>query len=129
MVVSDLEEISMADQDHVFIVIEWQERGTMAINGNRIQEKGRRVCTVDNYPRKLPCHNPECEGGGFEISTRISALLRSDEYSEQNSLICINAIRKGSSKRCLHTIFYSITRVLPYQREISSAAASSHKAS
>ena len=119
----------MADQNRAFIVIEWQERGTMSINGNRIEEKGRRVCTVDNYPTRLPCHNPECEGGGFEISSRISALLRSDEYSEQNSLICINAIGRGSSKRCLHTIFYSITRVLPYPRESSAVAALSHTAS
>jgi hypothetical protein len=117
----------MENEDHVFIVVEWLERGTMGINGDRIQEKGREVTAVDNFPKMLPCHNPECEGGGFEIGRRISALLRSDRYSEQNSLICINAIGSRGSKRCLHTIFYSISRILPYQREGPSAAAPRHK--
>ncbi len=117
----------MGDQNHIFIVIEWLERGTMATNGDRIQEKGRKVCTVDDFPKMLPCHNPECEGGGFQIGRRISALLRSGEYNEQNSLICINAIGKPNSKRCLHTIIYSIARVLPYQYESAPVAASRHK--
>ena len=117
----------MGDQENIYIVIEWLERGTMAINGDRIQETGRRVCTADNFPKMLPCHNPECEGGGFEIGRRISALLRSGKYNEQNSLICINAIGERNSKRCLHTIFYSIARVLPYQRE-DTPVASRYKA-
>jgi hypothetical protein len=37
--------------------------------------------------------------------------------SEQNSLICINAMPKEGRKRCMHTIIYSISCVLPFQRE------------
>jgi hypothetical protein len=113
----------MASQEKIFLVVEWLERGTMGVNGDRIQYSGRKVSTVDDFPRILPCHNPECEGGGFEIGRKISSLLRSGQYNEQNSLVCINAIGKRNSKRCLHTIFYSIARVLPYQREIPKIAA------
>jgi hypothetical protein len=40
--------------------------------------------------------------------------LSAGEYSDHNSLICTNAIQKDRTKRCLHTIMYSITRVRPY---------------
>lgn len=114
----------MADQEKTFVVVEWLERGTLGVNGDRIQYSGRKVSTVDNFPRILPCHNPECQGGGFKIGSRISSLLRSGEYNEQNSLVCMNAIGKRNSKRCFHTIFYSIARVLPYHRESSPVPAS-----
>jgi hypothetical protein len=82
----------------------------------RLWKKGRKICGPDDYPQKLPCHNPKCEGGGFEIGDRIAALLSSGDDSDQNSLICTNAIHKDRNKRCLHTIFYSISCVHPFQR-------------
>lgn len=100
----------------LFITIDWQEQGPMQDDLQRLWKKGRKICTPDNYPQRLDCHNPECEGGGFEIGARISALLASGEDSEQNSLICSNAIHKDRNKRCLHTIFYSISCVQPFQR-------------
>ena len=115
----------MGNQNSVFVVVEWQEQGTMTINGDRLLKKGRRVCTPSDFPEKLPCHNPECEGGGFEIGSRISALLASGQYSEQNSLICTNAVPRNRTNRCLHTIFYSITLVLPYERSQPSVVDSS----
>lgn len=114
----------MVDQQNVYIILEWQEQGTMDISGGRLLENGRKVFTPEDYPEKLPCHNPECKGGGFEIGSKISALLASGQNSEQNSLICTNAVPEGRTRRCLHTIFYSITCVLPYGREESSTAIS-----
>lgn len=105
------------NQDQMYIVLDWQEQGPMEPNGQRLWQQERRICTPDDYPEKLPCHNPRCEGGGFEIGNRIAAFINSDKESEQNSLICNNAIHHGQKERCLHTILYSITRVLPYQRE------------
>ena len=112
----------MVDQKNVFIILEWQEQGPIEITGDRLFKKGREICVPDNYPKKLPCHNPECEGGGFEIGAKISALLSSGRPSEQNSLICTNAVHKNRDRRCLHIICYSITRVLPYAREKLSPA-------
>ncbi|MEW5959186.1 MAG: hypothetical protein AB1801_15765 [Chloroflexota bacterium] len=99
-----------------FITIDWQEQGPIQDDMQRLWKKGRKICTPDDYPQQLPCHNPECAGGGFEIGARIAALLASGESTEQNSLICINAIHKDRDKRCLHTIFYSISCVHPFQR-------------
>jgi hypothetical protein len=93
------------------INLEWQERGPLEDNGQRLWQKGRRVCTPSNYPQKLPCHNPACESGGFEIGERIAGLLASKQFIQENSLICTNAIHEDRNKRCLHTIIYTITAV------------------
>lgn len=98
------------------INLEWQERGPLEDNGHRLWRKGRKVCTLQDYPEKLPCHNPKCQAGGFEIGQRIAELLTSRKFSEENSLICTNAIHEERSKRCLHTIIYTITAVAPNRR-------------
>jgi hypothetical protein len=54
-------------------------------SGRRLQKQGRQV-TAQEYPQELACHNPECQDGGFDIGERITALLASKEYYEQNSL-------------------------------------------
>lgn len=99
-----------------FITIDWQEQGPMRDDLQRLWKKGRKICAPNDYPQKLECHNPDCDDGGFEIGDRISALLSSNVDSEQNSLICTNAIHRDRNKRCLHTIFYSISCVHPFQR-------------
>jgi len=100
----------------IFITIDWQEQGPLQDDMQRLWQKGRKICTPDDYLTTLHCHNPNCEGGGFEIGDRISALLVSGANTEQNSLICSNAIHKDRDKRCLHTIFYSINCIHPFQR-------------
>ena len=100
----------------VYITVEWQEQGPLETTGRRLWREGRTVCTSYDYPQLLPCSNPTCEGGGFEIGERIAKLLASEETSEQNSLVCRNAIHTDRTRRCLHTIIYSITCVRPYQR-------------
>ena len=106
----------MANQKQVYITIDWQEQGPLEATGRRLWRKERRVCTPDDYPEQLPCNNPNCKEGGFEIGDKIAALLASGENNEQNSLICRNAIHKDRSERCLHTIIYSIACIRPYQR-------------
>jgi hypothetical protein len=107
----------MTMQKPVYITLDWQEQGPLETSGRRLWRKGRKVCTPTDYPQLLPCNNPECENGGFDIGDRIAALLASGKDSEQNSLICRNAISEDRSKRCLHTIIYSIACIRPYQRQ------------
>lgn len=107
----------MTSQRPVYLTLEWQEQGPLETPGSRLWREGRMVCTPYDYPELLPCSNPKCEGGGFEIGDRIASLLASGRSSEQNSLVCRNAIDNDRTKRCLHTIIYSITRVSPYQRQ------------
>lgn len=115
----------MTSQRPVYITLEWQEQGPIETTGRRLWREERMVFTPYDYPEQLPCSNPECEDGGFEIGDRISALLASGKASEQNSLVCRNAIYyKDRTKRCLHTIIYSITCVRPYQRQKPQSVAS-----
>lgn len=107
----------MTRQKPTYITLEWQEQGPLEPTGRRMWQEGRTVCTPYDYPSLLPCNNPECEDGGFEIGDRVAALLESGKSTDQNSLVCRNAVYKDRSKRCLHTIIYSITYVRPYQRE------------
>lgn len=107
----------MTAQGPIYVTVEWQEQGPLETPGSRLWREGRIVCTPYDYPEVLPCSNPECENGGFEIGDRIASLLESGKISDQNSLVCRNAIVSDRSKRCLHTIIYSITRVRPYQRK------------
>jgi hypothetical protein len=97
--------------------MEWQEQGPLDITGRRLWRQERKVCTIEDYPRLLPCHNPACGGGGFNIGDKIVALLASGENNEQNSLICLNAIHEDRSKRCLHIVAYSIACIRPHQRQ------------
>lgn len=106
----------MSNSKQVYITIEWQEQGPLEATGRRLWRRERKVCTPDDYPQSIPCNNPDCEGGGFDIGEKIAALLSSEENNEQNSLICHNAINKERLKRCLHIITYSIACVRPYQR-------------
>ena len=102
------------NNEPIFLVVEWMEQGTMDVTGGRFTRQGRMVCTPSDYPEKLACHNPDCKGGGFVIGSRIANLLSSERDSDHNSLICTNAIHQDRTKRCLHTIMYSITRIRPY---------------
>jgi hypothetical protein len=102
--------------------MEWQEQGPLKTTG-RHWRKERKVYTNEDYPWILPCNNPDCEQGGFDIGTRIAALLASAKNQEQNSLVCHNAIHQDRSKRCLHIIAYSIACIRPYQRQKSRRAA------
>jgi hypothetical protein len=106
----------MADQI-VYITLDWREEGPLdSVTGRRFWQKGRKVCAHNKYPKRLPCHNPNCQDGGFEIGDRIAALLASRIDNEQNSLICTNALHEDRAKRCLHTILYSLVCVYPYRR-------------
>ena len=120
----------MASQRPIYITLEWQEQGPLEKTpGSRLWRDERLVCTPYDYPELIPCSNPDCDNGGFEIGDRIVSLLGSDRTSEQNSLVCRNAIDSDRSKRCLHTIIYSITRVSPYQRQKQERLASDRSAS
>lgn len=114
----------MTSQRPVYITLEWQEQGPLETTGRRLWREGRKVCTPYDYPELLSCSNPECEDGGFEIGDRIAALLDSGKSAEQNSLVCRNAIDKDRTKRCLHTIIYTISCVRPYRRKKPQAVAS-----
>jgi hypothetical protein len=115
----------MANQRHVYITIDWQEQTVIDdTNRREVWKQDRKVCPPSEYPKLLPCSNPKCKNGGFEIGARIEALLTSGKDSEQNSLICRNAIHQDRSKRCLHTIVYSIACIRPYQRDRSQEAVS-----
>lgn len=107
----------MANSKQVYITIEWQEQGPLEASGRQLWLKERKVCALDDYPKRLPCNNPQCEDGGFDIGDKIATLLESGENNEQNSLICRNAINKDRTKRCLHIITYSIACIRPYQRQ------------
>lgn len=109
----------MVNPKQVYITIEWQEQGPVDATGQRLWRNERQVCTHEDYPQVLPCHNPECEEGGFDIGDKIVALLASEQNNEQNSLICRNAIHPDRSKRCLHIITYSIACIRLYQRQKS----------
>jgi len=103
----------MRFQKDVYITLDWQEQGPMDDNGRRPQWTGREV-SARNYPKSLACHNSECENGGFDIGSKIAALLTSGETFEQNSLVCRNAVNPNRNKRCTHTISYSISCIYPH---------------
>ena len=101
----------------VYITIDWQEQNVLDnTNRREVWKQERKVCLPDDYPQVLPCSNPACKNGGFEIGSRIETLLESGKDSEQNSLICRNAIHQDRDKRCLHTIIYTIACIRPFQR-------------
>jgi len=101
----------------VYINLEWREEGPLDVaTGERLLRQNRKVCTSTEYPRRLPCSNPQCENGGFEIGEKIEALLVSDVDNDQNSLVCINAAHEDRAKRCLHTILYSLICIFPHRR-------------
>lgn len=108
----------MTSKRTVFIVLTWQEEGrSKTTTGRVLYRKERTTYIPPDYPERLPCSNPNCQGGGFEIGDRISTLLTSGTDDEQNSLICRNAVHPNRAERCLHTIRYSITCIYPYQRQ------------
>ena len=101
------------------ITVEWQERGPKQTNGQQLIYQGREICTPSDYPKILTCHNPDCEYGGFEIGTKIADLIDSRKRSDENSLVCTNAVHEDRDKRCIHTIIYTIACISPYRLERS----------
>ncbi|MBN1220344.1 MAG: hypothetical protein JXM69_15550 [Anaerolineae bacterium] len=115
----------MISKKRIYLTIDWQEQNILDdTNRRQVWERERIVCLPGDYPEVLPCSNPACQDGGFEIGNRVKMLLASDRDSEQNSLICRNAIHPDRNKRCLHTIIYTIACIRPYQRERSPAVVS-----
>ncbi|MFN8454770.1 MAG: hypothetical protein U0401_08900 [Anaerolineae bacterium] len=108
--------MTLNPKQQVYLTIEWQEHGPLDASGRRLWRRERKVYTIENYPQRLPCHNPDCEDGGFEIGEKIAELLASGENETQNSLICLKAIHQAGQKRCLHVITYAIACVRPFQR-------------
>jgi hypothetical protein len=113
----------MTVQNYVYITIDWQEQHIVGnTNRRQVWDKERQVCIVDECVDILPCSNPNCVGGGFEIGGRIRRLLISGKENEQNSMICRNAVHADPTKECSHTIVYSIVCIRPFQREHAPAA-------
>ena len=104
----------MVDQSQVYITISWQERDSKIDLSRGGPETQRYVCSPTSFPQILPCKNPHCNGGGFEIGERVFTLLRSGADSEQNSMVCRNSINPERARRCFHTIIYSIACVRPF---------------
>ncbi len=101
----------------MYIKLDWHEEGPLYIpGGERFLRHDRKVYTSTDYPRRLPCSNPHCQDGGFEIGERIAALLAAGKENEQKSLICRNVTQEDYTKRCWHTILYSIICINPYHR-------------
>lgn len=101
----------------VYITLDWREEGPLdAVTGHRFWQKDRKVFSTTKRLKRLPCHNPDCQNGGFEIGPRIAAFLATGADTEQNSLICVNALHADRAKRCLHTILYSINCIYPHRR-------------
>lgn len=115
----------MTSYKHIYVTIDWQEQNVLDdTNRRQVWKKERIVCSADDYPKLLPCSNPACRDGGFDLGTRIKELLDSGKDNEQNSLICRNAIHPDREQRCLHTIIYSVACIRPFQRgEVSPATA------
>ncbi len=101
-------------KQQVYLTIDWQEHDPLDSTEQRLWQRARQLCTLENYPQRLPCHNPACEEGGFEIGPKISAVLAATGQNyAQSTLIGLKAEHRSGS--CLHTITYSITYVRPYQ--------------
>jgi hypothetical protein len=94
-----------------YITLVWQEYGEQ----HQLCEQQRQVYVAGEHPSRLSCSKPVCKDGGFEIGERIDNLLTAGYGNEQNSLICRNAIHPDRTKRCRHTIIYSIARICPLQ--------------
>lgn len=100
----------------IYLKLDWHEEGPLdPFSGERLLKQDRKVYVSTAYPQRLPCSNPECQEGGFEIGQRIAALLTAGIEGEQKSLICRNALHKDHTKKCWHTILYSINCVYPYR--------------
>jgi hypothetical protein len=108
----------MTPQTSNYIVLDWLEKNPDGALEQVRWRGNRRIFTPLNYPKWLPCSNPDCEHGGYEIGDRIAALLASDRDSEHNSLICRNAIHPNRSRRCRHLICYVIACVRPFQHDV-----------
>lgn len=107
----------ITSRQQLFITIDWQEYGPLDSSGQRLWRRERLACSGESYPQRLPCHNPACAAGGFEIGEKIAELLASGEQDAFNSLICRQATPQAGQTRCLHVITYSITCVRPFQRQ------------
>ena len=61
----------------------------------------------------IPCSNPACHEGGYEIDKLIAYMLRTEEMERQGTLLCVgreigDEVRRGPV-RCPHRIEYKAT--------------------
>jgi hypothetical protein len=64
----------------------------------------------------LPCSNPECHEGGYEVDRLVAAMLREQELERQGVLLCSGREVGGETRRgptrCPHRIEYKTTLAL-----------------
>ncbi len=93
-------------------VIEWRElRGPEDENSGEMRKTGYRR---GNFTQgMLPCSNPACHEGGYQVDRLIAQMLHVGETEREGTMLCSGRetgeeVRRGPV-RCPHRIDYSVT--------------------
>jgi hypothetical protein len=93
-------------------VVEWRER--RGPEDGRPAEGRKTGYRRGNFTQGvLPCSNPACHEGGYEVDKLIAQMLRSGERDQSGTLLCsgreIGDEARRGPVRCPHRIDYSVS--------------------
>jgi len=81
-----------------------------------LEDPGKGIYTESNFPGEyIPCRNPLCRGGGFQIGNIIRKMVQNVEENHKGSSLCSKV-----SDNCSNHITYSIQ--VDYKKEIPQEA-------
>jgi hypothetical protein len=96
-------------------VIEWRERrGPQDVSSSDARKTGFKR---GNFTQGvLPCSNPGCHEGGYELDRLVAAMLREEETERQGILLCsgreVSSESRRGPTRCPQRIEYKASLVL-----------------
>jgi hypothetical protein len=94
------------------VLIEWQERrGPEDERQSDVKKTGFRR---GNFTQgMIPCSNPACHEGGYEVDKLVASMLRENESTRSGMLLCAGREIAEESRRgpvrCPHRILYKAT--------------------
>lgn len=89
-------------------VVEWEEI-VQGLTGEETPT-GRSVMRVKSgyFQGLIPCRNPECQGGGFEIERVLDEMVQMGEEAREGLLVCPGWIGDADQLPCVNSITYTI---------------------
>lgn len=104
--------------EDVVVEWEWVTRAPSAAGGQAVGARGAASLKAGSLRATLPCANPACHDGGFEVGFLVESLLLERTDERKGVLVCIGW-EEGpggeAGRPCVETISYRLR--LKYRRK------------
>jgi len=60
------------------------------------------------FQGRIPCHHPQCHGGGFEIERIVDHMVKARQETREGVLVCPGWIGDSDRVPCVNSVSYTV---------------------